>query len=65
MGDRLLRQVTGINTLDFKYLGAKLIGFSYNNIEYFYQINIQGDVVAIYDIHGSLKAKYTYGGNNA
>jgi RHS repeat-associated protein len=32
----------------------------YNNSEYFYQRNIQGDVVAIYDTTGSLKAKYTY-----
>ena len=60
MGDRLLKQVEGTNVLEFKYLGAKLVGFSYNNIENFYQRNIQGDVIAIYDTNGSLKAKYTY-----
>ncbi|MDR1697627.1 MAG: RHS repeat-associated core domain-containing protein [Erysipelotrichaceae bacterium] len=32
----------------------------YNNSEYFYQRNIQGDIIAIYDTTGSLKAKYTY-----
>ena len=35
-------------------------GFTYNGTEYYYQTNLQGDVVGIYDSTGQLAVQYTY-----
>ena len=44
----------------FKYALNKLIGFMYNNNEFIYERNIQGDILAIYDSVGNKVASYNY-----
>ena len=44
--------------LVFRYSLDKLKGFTYNNIEYIYKRNIQGDIIQINDDSGEVVAKY-------
>ncbi len=37
-----------------------VVGFEYNNAKYYYLKNAQGDITAIYDEAGNLKAEYEY-----
>lgn len=37
-----------------------IIGFTYNGNTYYYEKNVQGDVTAIVDTIGTIKAKYVY-----
>ena len=37
-----------------------LIGFKYNNETYYYEKNVQGDIIAIRDSMNQLRARYTY-----
>ena len=37
-----------------------VVGFEYNNVKYYYLKNVQGDITAIYDETGNLKAEYEY-----
>lgn len=46
--------------LYFHYAVDKLYGFTYNNIEYIYRRNIQGDITHIYKEDGTLVAEYQY-----
>ena len=46
--------------LVFRYSLDKLKGFTYNNIEYIYKRNIQGDIIQIIDDSGDVVAKYIY-----
>ena len=55
-GNRLLSE----NGLTFIYILDKVVGFIYNNIRYYYQRNIQNDIVAIYREDGTLVCKYVY-----
>ncbi len=47
-------------TFYFHYAVDKLIGFKYNNNEYIYRRNIQGDITHIYTKEGLLVAEYQY-----
>ena len=57
----LLGQKTGNNTLLFLYdeSGGKF-GFIYNGVYYYYDINLQGDVVGIYNSNGVKVVTYEY-----
>lgn len=35
-------------------------GFTYNGTSYFYLLNLQGDVIGIYDGNGDIVVQYTY-----
>ena len=61
VGGRLEKQTTGNNTLAFLYdeVGA-IYGFTYNGTAYYYERNIQGDVLGIYDSTGTKLVTYTY-----
>jgi len=37
-----------------------MIGFNFNGASYFYIRNLQGDIVGIYDLDGTVQAWYTY-----
>lgn len=37
-----------------------IYGFSYNGTKYYYQFNLQGDVIGIYDSEGQLVVEYKY-----
>lgn len=46
--------------LKFKHLGNKVVGFDYENRDYYYIRNIQGDVVGIITKEGTRVATYVY-----
>ncbi|MCL1972473.1 MAG: hypothetical protein FWG57_05740 [Endomicrobia bacterium] len=60
MGNKLLRQSDGENTLEFIYDGSGLSGVKCGNTQYVYRKNIQGDITHIFDINGDLTACYKY-----
>ena len=37
-----------------------ICGFKYNDVRYYYEKNLQGDITAIYDGNGNKKAEYQY-----
>jgi len=63
-GSRILKEtITGgsyAGTLDFIYLGNQITGFTYKNKQYFFQKNLQGDIINIYDNTNTLVASYKY-----
>ena len=57
----LLRETYGDNELEFLYDGAgSPLGFLYNDTAYFYVKNLQGDVVRVINVSGSVVASYSY-----
>ena len=44
----------------FYYDATDVCGFSYNGIDYYYQKNIQGDILRIFDEEGKVRAEYSY-----
>lgn len=59
-GTKIIASITGSNRLLFHYAVDKLVGFKYNNNEYIYRRNIQGDITHIYLDDGTLVAEYKY-----
>lgn len=61
---RLIKQSNG---LEFIYDSTGLIGFKYNNNTYFYQKDIQSNIISIIDSNGEIKVQYKYDawGNHA
>ena len=58
---KLTSQTSGNNTMYFVYdYNNQLLGFSYNNSEYYYVKNLQGDIIAIIDGQGNCIAEYDY-----
>ena len=57
-----MRQSDGTNTLDFQYdASGRAIGFKHNgSARYYYQRNVQGDVVSVVDDAGNSVAEYSY-----
>lgn len=49
-------------TKEFIYLHDEtgMIGVMYNSSVYYYLRNLQGDVIAIYDVGGEKKVEYAY-----
>ena len=61
MGQQVIRQCDGTNTLDFTWdADGRPVGFTHNGTPYFYLLNLLGDVVAIVDADGNIVAEYTY-----
>ena len=57
----LAGEIKGGNKLAFLYDESKTkYGFVYNGATYFYNLNLQGDVVGIYDSTGAEVVNYTY-----
>lgn len=57
----LLSQTDGINTIIFQYdLGGVPLGFTLNDIQYFYITNQMNDVIGITDSNGTVIANYGY-----
>lgn len=60
-GDLLVSQKTGDEVINFAYTaGGAPYGFTYNGTPYFYLLNLQGDIVSIYDSTGEIVVDYTY-----
>ena len=61
LGGTLVSQKTGDEVINFAYsAGGAPYGFSYNGQSYFYLLNLQGDVIGIYDGSGNVVVRYTY-----
>ena len=57
----LVSQKTGNEIMNFAYTaGGAPYGFTYNGANYFYLLNLQGDVIGIYDSNGDVVVKYAY-----
>ena len=59
-GGRIYKEERGNDTLWYHYDNTGITGIEYNGIAYYFQKNLQGDVVRIYDGNGNLKAQYFY-----
>ncbi len=59
-GTTILSETTNDKTIRYYYANSGIVGFIYNNVEYYYQKNIQGDITAIYREDGTLMGKYVY-----
>ena len=59
-GTKILAETRPAGTIKYLYGASGVIGFTYNNNTYYYEKNIQGDVTAIVNASGTIKAKYTY-----
>ncbi len=63
-GTQILAIKKGNETMIFRYVLNKLVGFNYNNgsssKEYIYQRNIQGDIIGIFDDEGNQVGGYAY-----
>jgi RHS repeat-associated protein len=61
VGDKVIRETDGTNTIYYHYdLDGSLIGLTYNNFDFIYIKNLEGDIIAITDTTGISLVKYTY-----
>ena len=58
--EQILAERYGNNLIKFYYDTTGVCGFNYNGTDYYYQKNIQGDILRIFDKNGNLKAEYSY-----
>lgn len=59
-GSKIIYEISGNNKLYYLYDGNNLIGFEFNDVIYYYQKNLQEDIVGIFDADKNLIAKYVY-----
>ena len=59
-GNKILKETDETKTLIYYYGNDGVIGFKYNNADYYYEKNLQGDVIAIYNARGTKVASYVY-----
>ncbi len=60
-GTTIVMQKTGDNCIWFTYDENGLVtGFKYNNQNYYYYKNLQGDIIGIVDESGAIVAQYAY-----
>lgn len=59
-GNRILSEVNSMYGISYFYDTTGVCGFLYDNKQYFYEKNLQGDITAVYDNEGNLKAEYVY-----
>ena len=67
-GSQLLAEETNGNVTVYLYNSTGLIGFQYHGASYsatawdtyFYEKNLQGDIIAVYDANGAKKISYVY-----
>ena len=60
-GTNIIEQTDGTNTLHFHYdSNDEIIGFAYNQADYFYVKNAMSDIIGIVDDSGNLITSYAY-----
>ena len=59
-GSKILRETDGTHTLTYYYGSSGIVGFRYNDTDYYFRKNLQGDVSEIYTASGVRVASYTY-----
>lgn len=61
VGEKLVSMKSGSITMNFAYgADGSPYSFTYNGTVYFYLLNLQGDVIGIYDASGKVIVRYTY-----
>ena len=61
LGGKILAEKSEDKDIIYRYSSDKLVGFSYNGVEYIYERNIQGDILRIYQRDNlTLVAEYNY-----
>lgn len=61
LNNKILAEKSNTKEIIYRYSLNKLIGFSFNNVEYIYERNIQGDILRIYRKDNlALVAEYQY-----
>ena len=61
VGGVLHSETTGNNTIEYLYdAGGTAYGFLYNGTPYYYDIDLRGDVLGIYDASGTRLVSYDY-----
>ena len=59
--DKIFLETSNHKTILYHYAANRIIGFTYNNIEYFYERDLQGNIVRIYRKDNlAIVAEYTY-----
>jgi len=59
-GNNIISETTNGNTIRYYYGNGGIVGFRYNGNRYYYEKNLQGDIIAIYDESGNKVASYIY-----
>ena len=59
-GEQIIAERYGNKLIKFYYDGTGVCGFNYNGTDYYYQKNIQGDILKIFNGNGTLYAEYSY-----
>ena len=59
-GEQIIAERYGSNLIKFYYDATGVCGFNYNETDYYYLKNIQGDILRIYNKSGTLYAEYSY-----
>ena len=58
--EQIIAEKIGNKLIKFYYDGTGVCGFNYNGTDYYYQKNIQGDILKIFNGNGTLYAEYGY-----
>ena len=59
-GSNIISETTGGNTIRYYYGNGGIVGFRYNGRRFYYEKNLQGDIIAIYDEDGNKVVSYIY-----
>ena len=59
-GEQIIAERYGNKLIKFYYDGTGVCGFNYNGTDYYYQKNIQGDILKVFNGNGTLYAEYSY-----
>ncbi len=58
---KITSQTDGTNTLYFRYSSDETpLGFQLNGTEYLYILNLQGDIIGVADLNGTIVTEYAY-----
>ena len=59
-GSKILQETDGTKIIKYYYGNGGVVGFNYNGADYFFEKNLQGDVIALLDKDGYFVAEYVY-----
>ena len=59
-GSTIISETTHGSTIRYYYGNGGIVGFRYNGNRYYYEKNLMGDIIGIYDENGSKVAGYIY-----
>ena len=57
-GNKIIKETFGSNTIKYFYGATGVVGFNYNDTDYYYRKNLQDYILAIVNTSGSVVAQY-------